>query len=414
VSDAFANDPVAEQYERWSYPQLGADLSGLSLKSPHNHFKDLKELYWAYWPCAPERADLDILVAGCGTMAAAGYAYLFPQARVVGIDVSAASLAHEAHLKEKHALGNLTLHQCRIEDVSSLGNDFDFINVHGVLHHLADPAAGLRALGGVLRDEGVIAIMNYAPHGRAGVYILQEFFRLLGLKQDADGVRIVKDTLRAVGPTHPIHLHFHRPIDANSDASLVDTFLHARDRAYSVTQCLALVNEAGLTFQGWDENSLYYPDGRIPSDHPLLAPMNRLPDAALWQAMELLIGTLHLHFFHACRRDRPQGHYRVRFEGSDFLDYIPVPRVAEWTPPDASGGRPATIARPPFPPVPLNNWQALLFSQIDGRRTIRACLEKTGRGVVAADLVEFARNFFRSLWRVGYMVFRMPPQKVQS
>src|SRR5262249_43010175 len=158
------------------------------------------------------------LVAGCGTVSAAAYAYVFPRARILGIDISSASLAHEDLLKKKHALGNLTLRHCRLEDAATLGADFDFINAHGVLHHLADPVAGLRALGKVLRPKGVIDIMIYARYGRAEVYMLQEFFRLLGLGQDAQGIQTVKDTLRTLGLDHPMQRHLRVPGDFNSDA----------------------------------------------------------------------------------------------------------------------------------------------------------------------------------------------------
>ena len=106
------------------------------------------------WPDRPYREDLDVLVAGCGSNAAARYAFNHRKARVTGIDLSSASLAHEAYLKDKHRLDNLALHQARIEDVSSLAQDFDFIDVSGVLHHLPDPVGGLRALAGVLRPKG--------------------------------------------------------------------------------------------------------------------------------------------------------------------------------------------------------------------------------------------------------------------
>src|SRR5205823_2182815 len=149
------------------------------------------------WPRAPYREDLDILVAGCGTVAAACYAYLYPRARVVGIDISAASLAHEEYLKKKHSLDNLSLRQCRLEEARSLEADFDFIATHGVLHHLTEPVAGLRALRDVLRPEGVIAIMVYARYGRAGVYMLQELFRILELSQNVRGVEVVKHALDA-------------------------------------------------------------------------------------------------------------------------------------------------------------------------------------------------------------------------
>jgi hypothetical protein len=82
--------------------------------------------------------------------------------------------------------------------------------------------------------------------------------------------------------------------------------------------------------------------------------------------------------------------------------------VTQRTPPDPLRNQPATIARPPFAAIVLDNWQALIFSQIDGQRTVRACLLNTGLTVTTPGIVDFARAFFQSLWRVGYMVFRMP------
>jgi len=403
-----SNDPVAGLYEQWSYPAPCHDLTTVPFQSPSHHYKELKELYWAYWPRALYREDLDILVAGCGTMAAACYAYLYPKARVVGIDISNASLAHEEVLKKKHSLENLTLHLCPLEKAASLGTDFDFIATHGVLHHLADPPVGLRALGEVLRPEGVISIMVYARYGRVGVYMLQELFRILGLEQKPSDVQVVKEGLHALPPEHPVKRYLRLALDLNSEPGLVDTFLHMRDRPYTVPECLGLVDDAGLTFQGWDENCLYYPDGQIAAGNPFYAHMNKLKGPDLWQAMELFYGLLPGHFFYVCRRDRPEAHYRIHFEGEDFLDYVPVPRVTQKIRPDPQRGQPATIARPPFPPIHLDHWQMLVFSQIDGQRSLRACLQSAGLASDTPDIVEFARGFFRSLWRVGYMVFRNP------
>ncbi len=126
---------------------------------------------------------------------------------VVGIDVSRASLQHEDLLKKKHGLANLTLHHLRIEDVATLGADFDFIICHGVLHHLASPVAGLSALANVLRTDGVIDIMVYGKYGRLGVGVLQDLFRVMRLEQDPPGVQVVKDTLAALSPAHPVQTH---------------------------------------------------------------------------------------------------------------------------------------------------------------------------------------------------------------
>ncbi len=59
---------------------------------------------------------------------------------------------------------------------SGLG-PFDYIDCCGVLHHLPDPAPGLRALLSVLAPGGGLGLMVYAPHGRTGVYMLQDALR---------------------------------------------------------------------------------------------------------------------------------------------------------------------------------------------------------------------------------------------
>ena len=56
---------------------------------------------------APFREDLDILVAGCGSLSAAAQAFLYPRARVVGIDVSRTSLEHEEFLQPQAQLDQL-------------------------------------------------------------------------------------------------------------------------------------------------------------------------------------------------------------------------------------------------------------------------------------------------------------------
>ena len=104
----------------------------------------------------------------------------WPTARVTGIDFSATSVRCTEELKRKYKLDNLEVHQLPIERVGELGTSFDQIICTGVLHHLADPDAGLRALRSVLESDGAMHLMVYAPYGRTGIYMLQEFCRRVG------------------------------------------------------------------------------------------------------------------------------------------------------------------------------------------------------------------------------------------
>lgn len=105
----------------------------------------------------------------------------WPAAEVVGIDFSATSVRCTEQLNRKYNLNNLQVHQLPIERVDELETSFDQIVCTEVLHHLAEPDARLRALRGVLKPDGAMHLMVYAPYGRAGIYLLQEFCRRIGI-----------------------------------------------------------------------------------------------------------------------------------------------------------------------------------------------------------------------------------------
>ena len=83
-----------------------------------------------------------------------------------------------------------------IEQIEDLGGKFDQIVFTGVLHHLPDPDTGLRVLSSVLEPNGAIRLMVYAAYGRAGIYMMQDCCRLLGVQSGPVRARLAH---RAVG-----------------------------------------------------------------------------------------------------------------------------------------------------------------------------------------------------------------------
>jgi SAM-dependent methyltransferase len=225
-------DPVKEQYERWPYPP-DSDNPAVFAKYL-KLYEVLGNFTPRFWPAGKPRENMNILVAGCGTLAAACYAYNYPQCQVVGIDLSRTSLEHEQKLKDQHRLRNLQLKQCSIEDAAQLAESFDFISCHGVLHHTERPAEALRVLGRMLSPEGIISVALYGKYPRLPLYPFQELFRLLGLDQSPGSVALVRETLAVLPADHPLQSYLRHAMDQTTDVGLVDTFLHARDRAYSV------------------------------------------------------------------------------------------------------------------------------------------------------------------------------------
>lgn len=401
------DNPVAKQYEKWVYPPPIMDLNTPEARS-YKDGGDPDLLFYTYWPDQDYRNNLDILVAGCGSNAAARYAFNHPQARVTGLDLSSASLAHEAYLKEKHQLRNLSLYQGQLENISTLQQSFDFIDVSGVLHHLGDPVAGLKALAQVLRPQGTIAVMVYGQYGRSGVYMLQEMFRMMGLGQNEHDLTIVKQALDNLPRHHILQNYIQRDQDVLFDAGLVDTFLHPQDQAFTVSDCLKLVSQAGLKFMGWWDNLLYYPEGQLKMNSGLYQRLEQLKEQTLWQLMEIFNGSLGQHAFCVCRPERPENSYKIDFRDDRFLDYVPVMRsqvVQEQS-------ERITLWRQPYPACTLDQGLSAFVGQIDGKRTIAECLQRLLPSLDRQRYhpKELARYAFRCLWRKSDIFLRLPSE----
>jgi SAM-dependent methyltransferase len=189
-------------YDRYPYPRPVNSLEQYRRlwEDPRRRRAD----YHLFWPDRPYREDHSILVAGCGTSQAAKHALRWPAAQVTGIDISATSVRCTEELKRKHNLKNLQVHHIAIEQANHLGMSFDQVVCTGVLHHLADPDAGLAALHDVLKPDGAMHLMVYAPYGRTGIYMLQEFCRRIGISATDEGIRDLIASLRALPPGHPL------------------------------------------------------------------------------------------------------------------------------------------------------------------------------------------------------------------
>lgn len=395
-------DGVSRQYDRWEYPPPVADLEAWS----KTHW-DWFDPFWAHrvlWPDRDYTPDLDILIAGCGTFQAAFIAFKNRGAKVVAIDVSRKALQHHEFLKEKHALDNLELHLLPIEEVSGLGRDFDLIISSGVLHHLADPLAGLTALGGCLRSDGVLGVMLYAKYGRLGVEMLESVFRDLGLGQDDASIQMVKEAVAVLPADHPVRGYLKAAHDLMSDGALVDTFLHNRARSYTVAECLDLVAGAGLQFQGWFHKSPYYPHDMLAPGTGFQSKLNELPDAQVWSVMERLQPANATHFFLACRPERPRESYAIDFATSAWLDYVPQFRTACRLVGDEIYW--------PGAKQKLNPGQLPFVQHVDSRRTIREIIECVARVGGVGDehrqtLQDFANALFKALWRLDFLAMAL-------
>jgi 2-polyprenyl-3-methyl-5-hydroxy-6-metoxy-1,4-benzoquinol methylase len=405
ASSSYPTEEVRAFYESHPYPAPIKDLD--------RH----RELYrnpdrrraWSLllWPTEKPRANREILVAGCGTSQAAVYALREPDARITAIDISETSLCYTRDLQHKYGLRNLDLHRLAIEEVGELGCSFDQIVCTGVLHHLPDPDTGLRALRDVLAPNGAMHVMVYAAYGRAGIYMMQEYCRLLGVRAMDKELRDLGATIGALSSDHPIVGVSRRAKDFTYPDALADALLHPQDRPYTVTQLYAWLDRCGLSFGRWFEQAPYLPQCGAIAGTPHGVRLASLSPRLQHAAVELLRGTMTKHAFIAYRDDRAGESQPITFAGDAWRAYVPlrVPWalcIDDRVPPGSAAvliNRAHTYSDLA---LPIDAAQERIFAAIDGNRSIAEILRSAVGG---GGGYERARGFIEQLWEYDQIVF---------
>ncbi|HVQ71823.1 MAG TPA: class I SAM-dependent methyltransferase [Bradyrhizobium sp.] len=395
-------EAVRKQYEAYSYPPPIEDAEKF-LKQWGPLTCDPKFAGIQLWPEGRPRQELRILCAGCGSSQAPLIALNNPDCSVVGIDLSETSLAHSNRLRDRHGLKNLELRQMSLLDVGQLSSAFDLILCTGVLHHLPNPDAGLKALADVLEPSGSMGIMLYGKAARTGVYLVQDILRRLGAGPDAEGLGMARALLKFV-PSH--HYLFEAtgklPIDLAQDAGIVDMLLHPQDKAYSVPEVMAFVAAAGLVFFGWNDNADYCADRFLSGE--MLEKVLALPAAEQWAIVEDLALLNSRHDFFV--RKPQSARFLTCFDTDDYLSYVPHVRAGVKLAGDVNALVLTRAAPQGTIVTPISRSEALLLEQIDSSRSISEILSHPIFARSEPDQrVDFARAVCERMWRSGHLLF---------
>jgi 2-polyprenyl-3-methyl-5-hydroxy-6-metoxy-1,4-benzoquinol methylase len=319
---------------------------------PDNYLPEVRNQYEAlpYPPCNPEddrkrlvltwledlpminhycfagkqsfRNGFKALVAGGGT----GDATIFlaeqlrhTDAPVVHLDMSEASIALAKERAQIRGLTNIRWVHDSLLNLPALAAElgkFDYINCSGVLHHLADPDLGFKALQSVLKADGAIGLMVYATSGRTGVYQMQELMRLVN-GSEADAQRKIANT-RELLASLPATNWFLRSEDLHhdhkaGDAGIYDLLLHSQDRSYSVGELFDWLGGEADGARSGHGMHLEFTDvqrGRTPylphmvlgaKPPPMTAALRKLPRRKQYEMAELMSGSIITHSLYVTR-----------------------------------------------------------------------------------------------------------------
>jgi SAM-dependent methyltransferase len=206
----------------------------------------------AVLPAAPLRDDdaaaPDILIAGCGTgQQSVTTAQRFPDARVLAIDLSLASLAYA---KRKSAGLQIEYAQADILALETLGRSFDMIEASGVLHHLADPMQGWTTLLGLLKPGGFMHLGLYSALARTGIAAARQIIAERGYAATAQDIRAARQEF--ISAQEPRFATILSSPDFYSIGACRDLLFHVQEHRLTLPQIDAFLTQHRLSFLGFE------------------------------------------------------------------------------------------------------------------------------------------------------------------
>jgi hypothetical protein len=249
--------------------------------------------------------------------------------------------------------------------------------------------------------------MVYAPYGRTGVYMLQEYARRLGIGTSNQEIDDLVASLESLPSSHPLAAVLRGSRDARNPDALADALLNPRDRSYSVPQLFDFIERNGLTMSRWYWQAPYLASCGAIASTPHARRLAALPPRDQYAAMELWRGTMASHSIVVRQHDASDGAPAARFDDERALASVPIrlpwtTLVQERLPPGAAGVLLNQSHAHPDLVLPINAREKDLFQRIDGHRTIA---EIAGQASAMDSLG--ARAFFERLWFYDQVVFDM-------
>jgi SAM-dependent methyltransferase len=241
---------VRAQYEANPYPKwLSTDRGA----TPRTLGQRLTQRFPALITAGPDLERPRILVAGCGTgRHAITTAARYKDSTVLAVDISRTSLAYAIRQASLLGQDNIDFAQADILGLATHEERYDLIECSGVLHHMADPMAGWRALRKLAVPHGLMRIGLYSNRARA------RWRSLSGpvpndVENDEinDFLRRRRTALLAKRPEGPEAVVF-RIGDFYSLSGCRDLLFHTQEVQFTLSEISEALAELDLEFLGFD------------------------------------------------------------------------------------------------------------------------------------------------------------------
>ena len=193
--------------------------------------------------------SVEFLSAGCGTGQLALEIAQGLEARVLAVDLSLSSLGYAKRKALELGLSEIEFAQADILALGTTGRRFDIVECSGVLHHMADPLAGWRALLSLLNPGGFMLVALYSEAARQGIVEARRFIAEKGYGTSAGDIRRCRQDLLEVDAQRKLGTGFG---DFFGTSSCRDLLFHVQERRMTSPAIAAFLRDNDLTFLGFE------------------------------------------------------------------------------------------------------------------------------------------------------------------
>lgn len=192
-------------------------------------------------------AGKNILVAGCGTgHELINVALFYPNAKILGIDLSVPSLAYGKQKAHELGIKNVEFMQGDILEIEKLNRQFDMITSGGVLHHMEDPMEGWRKLITCLKPDGVMKIALYSEIARQSVVLCREWIEEQGFESTTEGIKEFRRKIISLDDNDKLK-HITALRDFYSLSMCRDLVFHVQEHRFTFIQLEKMLDDLDLS-----------------------------------------------------------------------------------------------------------------------------------------------------------------------
>lgn len=211
-------------------------------------------------PESPPAPRGPVLVAGCGEM----LPYILrkwepPEFPVVNVDLSKRSL-QRGRIRTLLTRGRSEFVTADVVDFldrcAETDKKFAHVETFGMLHHMDQPAAALRAIHRQLMPGGTLRVMVYNSPARDWIHALQDYFKATvsrsgeGLLQQVSSAREILADFASQSPLIAEKVRAIGKMTMTNPARFADTFLHPHELRWPIEKWFEVFTASGFTLAG--------------------------------------------------------------------------------------------------------------------------------------------------------------------